>query len=470
MCYFDEGPYPSNEGVSPGQVQGSTTTTLFLRDGPETRGIARSPIAGHSLHGHEATKHVVPTAASPIAPLIITTCTRAPRAREHKTDQPLTTNEAETRTAAAALPPPKLLYQPRNRDETEEPEIGNLDFGTNQAGGRPYRGRSEHPAGGNAFNANPSGRPTDGRGNPDLRLRETPFDQGLLDRHPDGDGAQGYDARNLNPDPDHNDGLGGEPSSGNLDRYSGRRDLSRGNSSGNPERWPDRQRGRRDLEGEVERNRGTGGRPEQPSPNRSMDRGSGRDDPGRRGFEGRYDNHRIPINKWPIKFSGDQKVMSVEDILFDNMKDWYRPHFAFMRPENLTVEMLSDLCHELDKSVYRTYAPRPRPYQVNCMEEEGAYAYPPDEEPYGEEVNALSRSRPRRFARPEQGEPNQNAPETENNIICWNCRQFGHFWKGCQRNIKLFCHVCGRGDVSTANCPENHPRMENQKNPFLEGN
>uniref|UniRef100_A0A8D8FYK7 (northern house mosquito) hypothetical protein n=1 Tax=Culex pipiens TaxID=7175 RepID=A0A8D8FYK7_CULPI len=95
--------------------------------GPETRvricgpgsstlpgGIARSPIAGHSLHGHEATKHVVPTAASPIAPLIITTCTRAPRAREHKTDQPLTTNEAETRTAAAALPPPKLLYQVRS--------------------------------------------------------------------------------------------------------------------------------------------------------------------------------------------------------------------------------------------------------------------------------------------------------------------------------------------------------------------
>uniref|UniRef100_A0A8D8FZ68 (northern house mosquito) hypothetical protein n=1 Tax=Culex pipiens TaxID=7175 RepID=A0A8D8FZ68_CULPI len=46
MCYFDEGPYPSNEGVSPGQVQGSTTTTLFLRDGPETRRVrSRNPCA-----------------------------------------------------------------------------------------------------------------------------------------------------------------------------------------------------------------------------------------------------------------------------------------------------------------------------------------------------------------------------------------------------------------------------------------
>ncbi|KAL9694967.1 hypothetical protein quinque_014252 [Culex quinquefasciatus] len=196
---------------------------------------------------------------------------------------------------------------------------------------------------------------------------------------------------------------------------------------------------------------------------------------------GPWTEDRDEMTQWPIKFSGDQKVMSVEEFvkrvevlagnnqvsdeellrkanfLFksesvaetwyytfshkfaswqmlkhqlrlrfetpNKEKDWYRPHFAFMRPENLTVEMLSDLCHELDKSVYRTYAPRPRPYQVNCMEEEGAYAYPPDEEPYGEEVNALSRSRPRRFARPEQGEPNQNAPETENNIICWNCQE-----------------------------------------------
>ncbi|KAL1403615.1 hypothetical protein pipiens_005621 [Culex pipiens pipiens] len=382
------------------------------------------------------------------------------------------------------------------------------------AGGRPYRDRSEPPPGGNGINANPRGRPIDGRGsgNPDFRPRDTPFDQGLPDNYPDGDGAQGYDTRNRNPE--NNDGIRGDPSlgndgnrgsssqnppfgRGNLDRYSGNRDLSRGNSSGNPDRWPDRNHGQRGTEGEFERYRESGGRPEQPSPNRSMDQGSVPDyDPGRRGFEGRYDNHRIPINKWPIKFSGDQKVMSVEEfvkrveilagnnqvsdeellrkanflfksesvaetwyytfshkfaswqmlkhqlrlrfetpnkekvlarqirnreqypnetfqiyrseierlnqqmsrplgdgelcsILFDNMKDWYRPHFAFMRPENLTVDLLSDLCHELDKSVYRTYAPRPRPYHVNCLEEDGAYAYPPDEEP-GPKVKATT--------------------------------------------------------------------------------
>ena len=156
---------------------------------------------------------------------------------------------------------------------------------------------------------------------------------------------------------------------------------------------------------------------------------------------------------------GDEEL---KNILYDNMKDWYRPHLAFVKPELLTVDSLSDLCYDLDKSVYRAYAPRPRPYHVNCMEEEGVYSYPPDEEPYEEEVNAVSRGRLRRFARPEgQGEPTTNAPETG---------QFGHIWKGCQRNIKLFCHVCGRPDVPTANCPENHPRMENQKNPFLEGN
>ncbi|KAL9705227.1 hypothetical protein quinque_008745 [Culex quinquefasciatus] len=78
---------------------------------------------------------------------------------------------------------------------------------------------------------------------------------------------------------------------------------------------------------------------------------------------------------------GDGELCTIS---FDNMKDWYRPHFAFMRPENLTVDMLSDLCHELDKSVYRTAVPETDVFTVDLDLEKLKYAIAKNEERFKE--------------------------------------------------------------------------------------
>lgn len=162
------------------------------------------------------------------------------------------------------------------------------------------------------------------------------------------------------------------------------------------------------------------------------------------------------------------------DVLFENMKDWYRPHLAFLNISQLTVEALCSLCYELDKSVYRSYAQRNRMYNVNCVEDdqsEGAVGY---DEDFAEEVNAVNRVRPPRTKRQEdQKEEIQNASgNIENNILCWNCNQFGHFWRNCTKGKRIFCHICGKADVVISNCPVDHRniRMENTKNEYREGN
>lgn len=159
-----------------------------------------------------------------------------------------------------------------------------------------------------------------------------------------------------------------------------------------------------------------------------------------------------------------------KSIMLDNMRDWYRPHLAFIDTEAMDIETLCNLCYELDKSVYRSYAQRSRPFNVHCVDEQNYGEDLEDEDP---EINAITRNRPRNPKVPDERReinPEQiNAPQ--NTILCWNCRQFGHYWRDCPKNKRLFCHICGQPEVVVMNCPGNHRHQQTEaKNERMEGN
>lgn len=159
---------------------------------------------------------------------------------------------------------------------------------------------------------------------------------------------------------------------------------------------------------------------------------------------------------------------SKRNIMIDNMRDWYRPHLAFIDTDTLDVETLCNLCHELDKSVYRSYASRGRPYNVHCIENQEC-----TEEDEAAEINAITRNRQRTSRNPEErGENIAEATNTQQNtVLCWNCRQFGHFWRNCSKSKRLFCHICGQPEVVVMNCPSNHRYSQPEaKNERMEGN
>lgn len=48
---------------------------------------------------------------------------------------------------------------------------------------------------------------------------------------------------------------------------------------------------------------------------------------------------------------------------------------------------------------------------------------------------------------------------------CWNCEQVGHRHYDCPaEERKIFCWYCGRKDVTSANCPRNHPIARRHSN------
>lgn len=146
------------------------------------------------------------------------------------------------------------------------------------------------------------------------------------------------------------------------------------------------------------------------------------------------------------------------DILKENMKDCYKPFLTIYRIER--IDELTAVCHELDKSMYRNYGtyPRNRIHQVNNVEE-GEQNWE-DEEYVEEEVNAIGQAIRKNKAMQRTKEMtntiNQKVPEGEDNVLCWNCRQYGHFWRNCNKQKKIFCHYCGQMNYVTANCPNNH--------------
>lgn len=174
------------------------------------------------------------------------------------------------------------------------------------------------------------------------------------------------------------------------------------------------------------------------------------------------------------------------EILRDNVKDAYKPFLIQYRITNIS-ELLS-VCYELDKSMTQTPTPyhRTRQPQVNCLEEEGEWNEGPDDE----ELNAVGRggtrypndrpreqprTKPSALGRPHQERYTGTIPKSEGPehskptapvdhdasqelgaILCWNCRQFGHYWRNCEQDKRVFCHFCGHTNVTTAKCPNSH--------------
>lgn len=157
------------------------------------------------------------------------------------------------------------------------------------------------------------------------------------------------------------------------------------------------------------------------------------------------------------------------DIILENMRDSYKP---FLTMYNIGhVEELIAICHGLDKAMYRTYSsyPRTRPHQVNNVDEIENLGI--QEEETEEELNAINQiiNRKKNVEKPREPALSaaNNVPITDangqNNILCWNCRQFGHFWRDCQRPKKIFCHFCGHMNCITANCPNDHRFLPTQQ-------
>lgn len=156
------------------------------------------------------------------------------------------------------------------------------------------------------------------------------------------------------------------------------------------------------------------------------------------------------------------KPMSEErklDILTENMKDSYKPFLTIYRIEK--IDDLVAVCHALDKSMYRSYNsyPKNRPHQINNIEETEHDSDSQYEQEVGE-LNAIGQALRRKKVDEKTREYSGAIPKVpkddQNNVLCWNCRQYGHFWRNCDKQKKIFCHLCGQMNFVTANCPNNH--------------
>lgn len=145
------------------------------------------------------------------------------------------------------------------------------------------------------------------------------------------------------------------------------------------------------------------------------------------------------------------------NIILDNMRDAYRPHLAFINMEQITLDALTSLCFDLDKAYYQNYTQNRRAYNVLNVDEsnENNEYLEYSEEEINEIRSLRNRSRPRQpeIKNEREGEKEQ---DEQNNILCWNCRRFGHFWRDCVKQKKIFCHVCGQINVVINTCPNKH--------------
>lgn len=153
------------------------------------------------------------------------------------------------------------------------------------------------------------------------------------------------------------------------------------------------------------------------------------------------------------------------DILTDNMRDGYKPFLTIYRIDR--VEELITICHGLDKSMYRSYSnfPKNRPPQINHLEE-SEQEFESEHGQHEEELNAIGQTMKRKktMESGSTGETPRIPQDGQNNILCWNCRQYGHYWRDCDKQKKIFCHFCGQMNYITSNCPNNHRFQSQQEN------
>lgn len=145
------------------------------------------------------------------------------------------------------------------------------------------------------------------------------------------------------------------------------------------------------------------------------------------------------------------------NIILENMRDCYRPHLAFIDLDHVNLDTLTSLCFDLDKALYQTYTTK-RTYNVHNLCE----GVESQEETEGsdEDINAITSHRNRTKQRQEpkvnQKGSEQTQSDEQSNILCWNCRQFGHYWRDCKRPKRMFCHICGEVNVMVSTCPNDH--------------
>lgn len=153
------------------------------------------------------------------------------------------------------------------------------------------------------------------------------------------------------------------------------------------------------------------------------------------------------------KMSEEEKF----EIIIDNMKMSYKRRLALH--ELGSIEELANMCYRFDALENSLYTARNKPYEVHNLDDEY------EQETESEEINILQKSR---SGKVQDNTDRNDKVETPGETLCWNCRDYGHFWKDCTKQKSIFCHVCGIVGKTTSTCPKNHPpfkpRSENSKN------
>lgn len=148
------------------------------------------------------------------------------------------------------------------------------------------------------------------------------------------------------------------------------------------------------------------------------------------------------------------------EIVIDNMKMSYKRRLALH--ELNSIEELANMCYRFDALENSLYTARNKPYEVHNLDEEY------DQDSDAEELNVIQKYRSGKLQASSENKTRNEKAETPTETLCWNCRDYGHFWKDCSNQKSIFCHVCGMVGKTTSTCPKNHPPFklasENQKN------
>lgn len=156
-------------------------------------------------------------------------------------------------------------------------------------------------------------------------------------------------------------------------------------------------------------------------------------------------------------------------VLRNNMRRWYKTKLTFYKIKN--IAHLSMLCQQLDKDSGRIYTKSTQNFRKHVRNVEVSSNSTSSESEEVEVCAFEGRDRQHRkeklnIQNPKVVEPyGSNERFRQPEIICWNCRKYGHRWRDCKQAKVLFCHACGTAGVTFSTCPKNHMLpQQNQKN------